>query len=170
MNTVTLEAPLATGAPQRDAQRVANYYGRIGSGLESSVPLVVDARKELCLEDTSPTPRFCSSGFTCKGDEARHEEVAATLRMLFTRHLFFPEHHIASEVPLNRMGLDSLALGHLAAAIDLELGVYVPSECFAEGLTIAKLIELIALQRSQLDPIPFPVSERYSADCVLLCA
>ena len=65
------------------------------------------------------------------------------LETLVSQHVSVPVDRINRQLPLNRLGLDALGLRHLAAAVDLELGVYVPPERIAQGLTLGKLVELV---------------------------
>jgi hypothetical protein len=102
--------------------------------------------------------------------DERNGELETVLRMLMKRHLCIPENRIGRELPLNRLGLDRLDLTHLAAAFDLELGVYAPREICAEGMTLAKLTEVIVREGFQPAPVPSRVVERFSADCRMLSA
>jgi hypothetical protein len=79
------------------------------------------------------------------------QEAAERLRilhLLLTRHLGLPVEGMGQDQSLETPGFHPLSLQHLAAAIDLELGVEVPLGAAHGGITLGDLARMVAPVRA----------------------
>ena len=104
--------------------------------------------------------------------ESRVLGTAVLVRALIAQRLRLPD--VDPDVPLSRLGFDSLACVELAADVEAALGVRVPVDAVTECTTIASLCAVITAEsRSSVfdvmraDAVPVgagPILSSYAAD------
>jgi len=115
----------------------------MNAAIDMSVPLTFRRSYEpTSTNKVGNTSRF---DWPCDGEGIVPGEERTAVRGLISRHCGLPESCLRPQLPLNRLGFSRSGLLDLAAAIDLEWGVYLSPEDFANGITVEHVAERITV-------------------------
>jgi acyl-CoA synthetase (AMP-forming)/AMP-acid ligase II/acyl carrier protein len=141
--------PIAGLIRQKVAEEHAVHLETIVFLMPGGVPKTSSGKvqRRLCREKflSGTLAEIARHSFAPQADKpslaGRMNELPAALRSLIARELKIAEDHKELALPVNRLGLDSVMVVNVQAAVESQFAINLPSELFAEAITIEEMAE-----------------------------